>query len=124
MNLGIFYRTLSFLPLLGPIVQGIEAIHKQAGTPGTTKKQLAMNSLALAVGVGDTVLPQFQPEVDAAGQLAAGAIDLVVAGFNKFGWPQTPPVVIAPIVNAAPPSFGVVGSATDVKSIAPLRVVG
>jgi hypothetical protein len=113
MNLGgIFSRTLSFLPLIGPIVNGIEALHKEAGTPGITKKQMAMDSLSLAVGVGDATLPEFQPEVDAAGELASGAIDLVVAGFNKLGWPKTAPVVVAPAIvpiKSGAPSLRVVG---------------
>lgn len=103
MNWGIFQKTLAFIPLLGPVVAGIEAIHKEAGTPGATKKQLALDSLALAVGVSGVALPEFAPEVQAAGELAGGAIDLIVKGFNKFGWPEAPPIVVAPVADVPSP---------------------
>lgn len=119
MNWGIFSRTLSFIPLLGPIVNGIEQIHKEAGTPGATKKQLALDSLALATGAAGAALPQFAPEIQAATALAGGAIDLIVAGYNQFGWPDHVAPELIPATPAAQP--------TDTKKLPgspAIRVIG
>ena len=84
--MGIFAKILAQLPLLPGIISGIEYISKEAGTPGATKKQMALDALGLATGVAGVALPGFAPEIQAASELASGAIDLIVKGFNVAGW--------------------------------------
>jgi len=108
---GIFARTLSFLPLLGPIIQGIEAITAEAHTPGATKKQMALDSLKLATGAAGVALPEFAPEIQAANELAGGAIDLIVKGFNSTSWgshgiPALVTIPIAPLTTQTRKEIG------------------
>ena len=97
--MGFFQKFLAQLPLLPGIVQGIEGLITETGQ-GATKKQLAMDSLDLATGIAGQVLPGAQLEIQAGHALVSGAIDLIVAGFNKTGWlgHSVLPVVPAPAV--------------------------
>lgn len=73
-------RALQLVPV---IVAGIEHIHGEA--PGATKKQMAMDALSLAYGGASALLPQDQPAIDAATQMASNVIDGTVAVFNQAG---------------------------------------
>jgi Na+/H+ antiporter NhaD/arsenite permease-like protein len=72
------------------VVTGIEVLHKDAA--GTSKKQMALDSLGLASGIASSVAPQYQEAIGAATQAAGCAIDAVVAGFNA----DKHPVFVAP----------------------------
>ena len=67
-------RSLAVLPY---VVAGIQTIHKDAN--GATKKQLAMESLGLAVATAGAVLPTHQAtESQAIGAVVGSVIDLIV----------------------------------------------
>ena len=109
MNTWFFLimRSLSVLPAL---VAGIDAIHK--GASGTTKKDLAMQSLGLAAGAALALDPNDQPIIDAAAETVSNAIDGVVKTFNAAGvldhggQPAKSPAPISPAVVAAVAAAG------------------
>ena len=100
-------KILGILPLVGPVVSGIENTHGSS-MAGASKKQLALQALGLAYGVASSVIPGDQAEIDAATQLASFAIDTTVSLFNKKGWPAPPAPVVAVIPQVPAPSGPVV----------------
>jgi hypothetical protein len=78
--LKLLMRIFQLTPV---IVAGIEQIHTDAS--GSSKKQMAMDALALATGVASGVVPEEQPGINAASKLAGDMIDGVVATFNATG---------------------------------------
>lgn len=116
--MGIFMKILASLPILPGIIQGIEALH-QGVSNGASKKELALAALGLAAGTAQTIAPEFAPEIGAATELAGGAIDLIVKGFNAAGWGGHGVVPVLP-VNALP----VVIASNVSKQTPPLRVIG
>lgn len=79
--LQFLMRGLSLVPV---IVAGIEQIHQ--GAPGSTKKELAMQALALATtGISSAVTPEQKYVIDAASQLVSSTIDGVVSTMNAAG---------------------------------------
>jgi hypothetical protein len=98
-----FLQILHFLPLIGPVVQGIEQIHGDT-LNGASKKQLAMESLGLAGAAASVALPGFAPEIQVATELASNAIDLVVKGFNLTGWKTDSPVLVPLVTTKAKPT--------------------
>lgn len=81
--LSLLMRALQLAPVL---VAGIEHIHGEA--PGATKKQMAMDALALASGTAGVIAPEHAPAVAAATQLTSDVIDGVVSVYNAAGWNQ------------------------------------
>lgn len=73
-------RGLSLAPV---VVAGVEKLSGEA--PGATKKQLAMDSLALASGVGQAIAPNSAPEIQAFSGLIGSTIDNLVGTFNAAG---------------------------------------
>jgi hypothetical protein len=88
------------------VVAGIEQIHGEA--KGSTKKQMAMDALALATGVASGVAPQEKPAIAAASKLASDVIDGVVATFNATGLFQHKGATATPVT--APTSAPVLGA--------------
>ena len=68
--MGILARVLGLLPLIGPVVAGIQQIHGDA-VAGATKKQMALEALGLAKGAAGAAVPELAPEIDAASGLAS-----------------------------------------------------
>jgi hypothetical protein len=80
MWLTLLLRALQLAPV---IVAGIEHIHGEKS--GATKKQMAMDALALASGSAGVLAPEQQPAIDAATQLTSNVIDGVVSVYNASG---------------------------------------
>jgi len=99
--MGILARVLGFLPLIGPVVAGIQQIHGDA-VAGATKKQMALEALGLAKGVAGSVLPGSQPEIDAASGLASSMIDAWVNFYKVAGWEHPAVQVVIPAVPTTP----------------------
>jgi|ERR1700732_2825396 hypothetical protein len=76
----LLLRALQLVPV---VVAGIEHIHGEAS--GATKKQMAMDALALASNSAGILDPGDQPAIDAATQLTSNVIDNTVAVFNAAG---------------------------------------
>lgn len=76
----LLLRALQLVPV---VVAGIEHIHGEAS--GATKKQMAMDALALASGSAGILDPGDQAAIDAATQLTSNVIDNTVAVFNAAG---------------------------------------
>lgn len=109
---SVFSRVLSFLPLVGPIVAGVQQIHGDA-VAGATKKQMALEALGLAKGVGDTVgtlIPGGAAGVDAAAGLASTLIDGWVDFYKAVGWSHPAAAAVIPQVLATPTSISVTGA--------------
>lgn len=87
---------LNLIQLIPMTIIGIQQMHKDAGTPGATKKQLALEALGLAGTVATNVLTGSNAVL--AGQLtnlAGSLIDQFTTAFKSagvFGFTPTPPV--------------------------------
>lgn len=81
--MNTFLSIAKMLALLPYLLMGIEQVHADA--PGSTKKQLALESLGLASNAATAILPGKQAEITAATQLASTAIDAVVSTANQLG---------------------------------------
>jgi hypothetical protein len=95
----LLLRALQLVPV---IVVGIEHIHAEAS--GATKKQMAMDALALASGSAGILDPGDQPAIDVATQLTSNVIDNTVAVFNAagiFGPRGSAPATIKPLAATA-----------------------
>lgn len=109
--LSIFSKVLSFLPLVGPVVAGIQQIHGDA-VAGATKKQMALEALGLAKGVGDSIggaIPGGATAVDAASGLASTLIDGWVDFYQAVGWEHPAAAAVIPQILATPTSQNVTG---------------
>lgn len=71
------------VPLIAPVTGAIEALVTEAKA-GATKKQLAMDSLAVASAVAQTITPANGAAVTAASTLVSTAIDSIVALQNAI----------------------------------------
>lgn len=92
---------LHFLPMVGPTVAGIEAIHG-AAKDGATKKQLAMASLGLAGDLAASVLPGEASLIQAVQATVGSVIDGTVAQYNATEWPAPTDVLKTGTATAAP----------------------
>ena len=99
--MGILARVLGLLPMIGPLVAGIQQIHGDA-VAGATKKQMALEALGLAKGAAGVVLPGSQPEIDAASGLASSMIDAWVNFYKVAGWEHPAVPVVIPAVPVMP----------------------
>ena len=72
---------MSLLTSIPTIVTGIERVHGDAKS-GVAKKQLAMEALGLASGIGPVILPGNAAQIAAATKLASSTIDGVVEVMN------------------------------------------
>lgn len=98
--LTLLMKALQLAPV---IVAGIEHIHGEKS--GATKKQMAMDALALASGSAGVLAPGQQPAIDAATQLTSNVIDGVVKVFNASGTFKGGGVIAAtsaPVIAAKP----------------------
>ena len=80
MWLQYLMRGLSLAPV---VVAGVEKLAGEA--PGATKKQMALDSLALASGVGQAVAPEQAGEIQAFSGLIGSTIDNLVGTLNAAG---------------------------------------
>lgn len=101
---------ISLINIIPSLIVGIQQIHKDAGTPGVTKKQLALESLGLAGGVaGATLTGQNAAYANVATQLAGNLIDQFTAAFkatSSFGFTPSNTATVAagaPVTGAAVP---------------------
>ena len=99
--MGILARVLGLLPLIGPVVAGIQQIHGDA-VAGATKKQMALEALGLAKGAAGAAVPELQPEIDAASGLASSMIDAWVNFYKVAGWEHPAVQVVIPAVATTP----------------------
>lgn len=76
-------QILKFVTLAPVVIAGIEQLHGEADS--ATKKQLAQDSLQLAAGVADVVIPGQAPITDAVATSVSQIIDSVVSAFNATG---------------------------------------
>lgn len=99
-----FAFAMQVVSMIPSVVVGVQAI-AHAGASGADKKQLALQSLGLAYGVGSNILPQFQPHIDAVTALASSAIDTAVALAKLQGHPAfTTVATVAPGVTVEAPA--------------------
>jgi hypothetical protein len=94
-------RTLGSIPYL---VSGIEQIHSEAS--GATKKQLALDSLGLAINVTGAIDPALDPALVAATSLISSTIDGVKAVYNAAKNKPAAPAAPAPVAVIAPGAEG------------------
>lgn len=114
--LGLILHIMTAVP---SVVISVEQLAKSA--PGSTKKDLALNALGLAYGTASQLLPQFQPEIDAATTLAGTTIDNTVKFLNLIGHPAfvpTPAVVPTPALRVAPAPALVPDGGTKIETTA------
>jgi len=71
------------VPMIAPVTMAIEALVTEAKS-GATKKQLALDSLAVASAVASTIMPGNSAAVAAASTLVSTAIDSIVALQNAI----------------------------------------
>lgn len=83
--MGNLLKYASLIFQLAPVViQAVEQIGQAAKLPGTTKKDLATQSLMLASGVAQVVDPGDTETIQAAQQIAGTAIELTGAATGLF----------------------------------------
>lgn len=106
MKFDWLVRLISLAPV---IVAAIDKIH--AGVSGSTKLELAQQSLVLASGVAQAVLPEDAETIAAAGTVSNAVINATVSHFNASGVfqhsdptpaPIAPPKVVSPDPVASP----------------------
>lgn len=93
---------LTISMLVPKVVLGIEGLITEAKS-GATKKQMALDALAVATATATDALPQYAPLTGAAAEAAGASIDMWVAVFNRMGKFKTSPAA-APQVAVAPTS--------------------
>lgn len=95
---------LSLIQLIPMTIIGIQQIHKDAGTPGTTKKQLVMESLGLAgVVATNTLTGNNAVMANQVASLASTLIDQFTDIFKKnsmYGFTPTPVQTTGVVVNS------------------------
>jgi hypothetical protein len=99
---NILKYVLQALALVPSVVQGVETIKAEA--PGTTKKDLALQSLMLASGVAGAVDPKDTETIALTTQLIGNAIDGSVALFHATGWKPHTASPAAPVSNVPSPA--------------------